>query len=117
MRKVICILLLCWLPLSMVTAQVMSVKMMLNSHLGTNQIQEIDSTESCQDNTHQQKSLSSKSHKCTVCGSCVLASATATLGDFPTHIDSLKSPSKHLAFEPTFVSITPETFIKPPILN
>lgn len=117
MRKVICILLMFWLPLSLATAQVMSAKMMLNSHLGSNKIQEIESTESCHDKTHQQNSLTSKSHKCSVCGSCVLASATATLSDFPTHIDSQKDSSKNLAFEPTFVSITPESFIKPPILN
>lgn len=113
----ICILLMCWFPLSMATAQAMSVQMMLTSHLGSNQTQKIESAESCHDNKHQQESLTSKSHKCSVCGLCVLASATATLGNFPSNIDSQKDRSKHLAFEPAFVSITPAIFIKPPILN
>jgi hypothetical protein len=116
-KKVICILLICWLPLSLVTAQAMSTKMMLQNQQDSDLTLSSQSAESCHGETHSQNDEASKSHKCSVCGSCVLVSAVATFDNIATFSLFLKISLKHLAFEPTFVSIESESFIKPPILN
>jgi hypothetical protein len=105
MKKIICILLMCWLPLSMVTAQAMSTKMMLQNQQDSDSTLRSQGAESCHGETHTQKDKTSKSHKCTVCGSCVLASSVATFSSIESGITFLKTALKHLAFEPTFVSI------------
>jgi len=117
MKKIICILLMCWLPLSLVTAQAMSTKMMLQNQQDSDLSLSSQSAESCHGETHTQKGKTSKPHKCTVCGSCVLASSVATFSSIESGVTFLKTALKYLAFQPSFVSIESESFIKPPILN
>ena len=117
MKKVICILLMFWLPLSLVTAQTMSTKMMLQNQQNAELMLNNQYAESCHGETHAQNDNTSKSHKCSVCGSCVLASSVATFSNIESGITFPKISLKHLAFEPAFASIEAESFIKPPILN
>lgn len=117
MKKLVCLLLMFWLPLSMATAQAMSTKMMLKNQTGFGHTNISHSSESCHDNSNQDGGPESKSHKCSACSSCVLASTAANFNSLPAAFISLNKSAKHQAFQPKFVSIQLETLIKPPILN
>jgi succinate dehydrogenase/fumarate reductase-like Fe-S protein len=100
---------LCWLPMSLMASQLVSVNMLLDE-----QQTSAHPSDSCHENSNQQHN---ETHKCSVCGSCIFANASATVNSIAFINELPVASQKHFAFEPSFSSISTAPAIKPPILN
>ncbi len=114
MKRILCILLLCWLPISISVAQVMSTQMMLERESSSDEQPNANATVNCHDNSAQ---INGKSARCSDCVSCALVTSSATFRDFISFKTLPKASSKYVLIKISFVSIQPPSIIKPPIFN
>lgn len=112
MKKLICILLMFWLPLSLSLAHAMSTDMMIADNALHKELL-AEPEHPC----HQHGTKSHGESDCKHCGSCTLAMANAMLKPL-TVFDALpKMASKFRSLESTLTAFTVPPTIKPPILN
>jgi hypothetical protein len=110
MKKLICILLISWLPILMVTANAMSLEMATQAMSD----EKAQASMPCHDKTDQQ---AVKAHKCIDCGFCVIATSIVNANITSSlHIPEFKS------FKLSFTndelkSINHSPAYRPPILN
>lgn len=111
MKKLICILLIGWLPVFMVAANAMSLQMMTKTMHGDMQVQ---SSMPCHS---EPDDVPSKSHNCISCGLCVVATSAAFTPVAPAlNIPVFKSFNLSFA-DDEFKSINHSPAYRPPILN
>jgi hypothetical protein len=111
MRKLICILLMSWLPVFMVTANAMSLQMMTKAMHGDMQAQ---ADMPCHDRTDHQPA---KTHNCISCGFCMAATSMANFDSAPVlDLPVITSPAP-VAIDVIFESTNDSPAFRPPILS
>jgi len=110
MKKLICILLMAWLPVLMVTASAMSLQMTFQGQ----QSQEADSA-SCHDKIGNQQS--EKTHQCIACGFCMMATSMASFDTAPVLAIPALTSTAPLSIDVVFKSTTNTPAFRPPILS
>lgn len=110
MKKLICILLMAWLPVFMVTAGAMSLQMTLQGQ----QTQQADSA-SCHDNIGNQKS--EKIHQCIACGFCMMATSMASFDTALGLAITALTSTAPLSTDVVFKSINDTPAFRPPIFS
>lgn len=124
MKKWICLLMMCWLPLSITVANAMSAHMMLNHfkskpHQLTSSV--VTNTSAKMMPCHQlmqgAEAESTQASICVDCAACDLATAFATIdvGDNP--ITKKQLAEKFAITQASLISIQLPPSIKPPILH
>ncbi|MFV1921568.1 MAG: hypothetical protein ACMZ63_03010 [Methylotenera sp.] len=116
MKKIICLLMMFWLPLSMATAAIMSTDMMVYNDLHTS-VEKAKSAEMCHQHPDNQSKGNETSHQCTFCNACLLASAGIFLSHTPMFQLASENASKHITLYIPIYSDHLSTTIKPPILH
>lgn len=111
MKKLICIVLISWLPVFMLTANAMSLQMTTQSLIADLQT---EASMPCHDKTDKQPL---KAHNCMSCGFCAIATSIASTTTVPfLHIPECKS-FKTSFVDDGFNSIDHAPAYRPPILN
>lgn len=111
MKKMICILLIAWLPLLMVTANAMGLQMTIQN-IGDSHQQMTDMP--CHDGSDNQQKTQ---HRCVNCGFCVMTTSIANFDHAPIfELEAFTSIS------PTFIDVgfksaDQSPAFRPPILN
>lgn len=117
MRKHLCTLLLCWLPIFMTATQAMSMEMAFNGITPTSQAVQLSQVHhDCHSDTQHSTDTNSNKHFCVACGVCVLSHAVS----FETVKALTVQPNQSLAppsFTANFTSQGYPPAIKPPISN
>lgn len=116
MKKLICLLMMTWLPLSMATAAIMSTEMMVSNDLHTI-VEKAQNVESCHQHTDNQSKDNQPTHQCNFCNTCLLASSGAVLTVAPMFITVSGSANEHAPLTIPAYSDHSSTTIKPPILR
>lgn len=116
MKKIICLLMMFWLPLSMATAAIMSTDMMIYDDLHPS-VEKAQSVEMCHQHPDNQSKGNETSHQCTFCNACLLASAGVVLGHAPMLQLASENANMHIALSIPIYSDYLSTTIKPPILH
>lgn len=111
MKKLICIILICWLPILMATANAMSLQM---ASQAMHDDMQVESTMSCHDKVDTQ---SVKAHNCINCGFCVMATSVISFVS-----SSFLNIPEFKSFKTSFIndelqSINHLPADRPPILN
>lgn len=115
MRKLLCMLLMCWLPFSMAVAQAMSAQMILKKQVSQDAQQfEVRLIKSCHSDATQKDGDSSQ---CSQCVACALANTSATIKNIGTFKTQEETSAKYKTFHSTLVSIQLAPAFKPPIFN
>lgn len=111
MKKLICILLIGWLPVFMVAANAMSLQMTTKV---MNDDAQVQSSMPCHDKVDD---VPVKSHNCINCGLCVVTTSVAFTTVSPVlHIPAFKS-FKLSSVDDAFKSINHSPAYRPPILS
>lgn len=124
MKKLICLFMMCWLPLSITAAQAMSAQMMLNHFNSKTQqsvtvAKEMTSAQSMPCHQYMQTSKGEKAPAsvCVKCAACDLATAFATF-DVPSSKPLPKKiADKFTISQSSLISTQLPPSIKPPILH
>ena len=111
MNRFICILLMGWLPIFMVTASAMSLQMTLQSQ--NHHAQTVD-VSPCHDKVSTQQD---KVHQCIACGFCMMATAMASFDTVPVLDIPAFISTAPLSFDVSFNSTNPSPGFRPRILN
>lgn len=124
MKKLICLFMMCWLPLSITAAQAMSAQMMLN-HFNSKTQQLVPATKemtSAQSMPCHQFMQTNKAEKapvsiCADCAACELATAFATIDLLVDVTLPKKIADKFTISQSSLISTQLPPSIKPPILH
>jgi hypothetical protein len=126
MRKIICIVLMCWLPLFMGAANAMSMQMALGSlqnsaettcpYMADMKMSEMAGMKMA-DMSKMTKSSEHKSSHHSTCAACAIASASASYNAMPIFNVVASANDLPRAVNVTFPSQDLPPAIKPPILN
>jgi hypothetical protein len=115
MKKLICLVLVFWLPLFFVAANAMALEMALPSHVKTSSAMEMP-CHNTQHNQHQSDLPSSK-HHCAVCGFCVIGGGTVFICQTTLFYFGRAQNTAPLFFALHSLSQTYPPAIKPPIVS
>jgi formate hydrogenlyase subunit 6/NADH:ubiquinone oxidoreductase subunit I len=112
MKKLICIVLIGWLPVFMVTANAMSFQMTIQEVSKATVPAEV--VPPCHDTSNQPQEVA---HQCIGCGFCMMASSMANFNTIPTiAIPALTSDAPE-SVDVVFQSTNYSPAFRPPILN
>ncbi|MDX1913946.1 MAG: hypothetical protein SFU55_00050 [Methylophilus sp.] len=112
MKRLICIVLICWLPLFAVTANALSLQMtMANQQSEATQASQM----ACHEDVHQHPSQQHASHNCALCGFCTVVTSAAIFSFPPLLHMHATASAKPIFVEVTFNSLPHPPVIKPPI--
>lgn len=114
MKRLICILLIGWLPCFSVVAQAMALQMQTQEFVDNQQ-----SMMACHEHGDQGQSdhkTLPETHRCQVCGFCVVTSGVADIDFQPQISTQFSAAGKLPLFAAVFHSLTYPPAIKPPIL-
>lgn len=111
MKKLICILLVSWLPIFMATANAMGLQMSIQS-MNDHHQQMVDMP--CHDKSNDQKQ---SQHHCISCGFCVIATSIASFDNTPIFALEAFTSISPAFIDVGFKSADQSPAFKPPILN
>lgn len=116
MKKLICILLMSWLPIFMVTANAMSLQMTSQnmSHSAEQSAVAYSDAKACHDKTNKRQD---GAHHCVSCGFCLMATSMANFDTFPVIDILVFSSIAPEAIDVVFNATSYSPAFRPPIFN
>jgi hypothetical protein len=113
MKKIICMVLLVWLPAFMMASQAMSMQMALEN---THQMPATELHHGCHQSKNYTGMTHSKVHQCVVCTMCVLSHAVALNGSADSALQAMNH-AQPLFDKAGFYSLNNPPALKPPKLS
>lgn len=120
MKKLICLLMMCWLPLSLTVANAMSARMMLNhSSSKTQHAAAAKATVQmpCHQAMQQHDNQKAQASVCVDCAACELATANVTMSTVAPFNTPEIVAEKYSILQASLISIQLPPSIKPPMLH